>query len=38
MVAQEQRQFDHAIAFYNKALKIYEDAGIYTVLLATITI
>jgi tetratricopeptide (TPR) repeat protein len=26
-VAQEQRQFDHAIAFYNKALQIYEDAG-----------
>ncbi|NJR25802.1 MAG: CHAT domain-containing protein, partial [Richelia sp. CSU_2_1] len=27
MVAQEQRRFDDAIAFYNKALKIYEDAG-----------
>jgi tetratricopeptide (TPR) repeat protein len=27
MVAQEQRQFDDAIAFYNKSLQIYEDAG-----------
>jgi len=26
-VAQEQRRFDDAIAFYNKALQIYEDAG-----------
>ena len=27
IVAQLQRRFDDAIAFYNKALKIYEDAG-----------
>ncbi len=27
MVAQEQRRFDDAIAFYNQALQIYEDAG-----------
>ena len=27
IVAQEQRQFDDAIAFYNQALKIYKDAG-----------
>ena len=27
MVAQEQRRFEEAIAFYNKALKIFEDAG-----------
>jgi tetratricopeptide (TPR) repeat protein len=26
-IAQEQRQFDDAIAFYNQALQIYEDAG-----------
>jgi tetratricopeptide (TPR) repeat protein len=27
MVAQEQRQFDDAIVFYQKAIQIYEDAG-----------
>jgi len=27
MVAQEKRQFEDAIAYYHKALKIYEDAG-----------
>ena len=27
VVAQEQRRFDEATAFYNKALQIYEDAG-----------
>jgi tetratricopeptide (TPR) repeat protein len=27
MVAQEQRRFEEAMAFYNKALKIFEDAG-----------
>jgi tetratricopeptide (TPR) repeat protein len=27
MVAQEQRRFEEAIDFYNKALKIFEDAG-----------
>jgi tetratricopeptide (TPR) repeat protein len=27
IVAQEQRRFDEAIAFYNKALQIFEDAG-----------
>ncbi|ACC79257.1 tetratricopeptide repeat protein [Nostoc punctiforme] len=27
IVAQEQRQFDVAVDYYNKALKIYEDAG-----------
>jgi tetratricopeptide (TPR) repeat protein len=26
-VAQEKRQFDDAIAFYHKALQIFEDAG-----------